>query len=395
MRGKGKLGLVASLALLVVAAMSNQAVASTPSDYSDLIYAGGHYVVTTKAGLILESDDGVTWNTVFSDPVHVYSMTSVTYGNGIYLALGYGPSTMLPDYTNPSAVILKSTDGINWSVTSMDTLSQPATELAYGKGVFVYLSLVDCSADGFCEDPPQPVLSTDGVHWTTKPIQADIALGGYPFGFGAGQFLTFHRDSSGELDVYTSTDAVNWARTSHIDGSRGLSFARLRQLGKGFGAVGSSKHPALATSLDGVSWTVTVFDSSAGENGLFNILADGQINDISRSGATTFITNTGAGNLSQGLFMSTDGTNWCEVSTHEPDQRASLIASSDSQLAAITSDGLFFSLDTTPGTLTCRKHTNAVGTVTTSESGGGGGGLGLVVLTGLFGIALTRHRGRG
>ena len=82
-------------------------IANSPVNVTDIVYAGGKYVITTNnsATPIYVSLDGITYTTTGGSNVHVEStsLNSVDYFNGIWVAVGEN--------------IVTSTDSLNWTET--------------------------------------------------------------------------------------------------------------------------------------------------------------------------------------------------------------------------------------------------------------------------------------
>ena len=91
--------------------------ANTALSITDLIYAGGNYIITTNnnATPILTSSDGYSWNS--NENVPSQSLNNVTYHNGIYVAVGNNivSSTDLSTWTERYAF----TNGLNNAFNSV------------------------------------------------------------------------------------------------------------------------------------------------------------------------------------------------------------------------------------------------------------------------------------
>ena len=93
-----------------------------------MTYGNGTFIVFGRLELdnetILTSADGITWTSRTSRTKD--SLTGVTYGNGIFVAVCGG------------ATILTSTDAITWTVRSSGTFTNTSLNgVTYGNGTFV------------------------------------------------------------------------------------------------------------------------------------------------------------------------------------------------------------------------------------------------------------------
>ena len=116
-----------------------------PRQLFDVAYGDGRFVISGGQGSIFESRDGVTWREGRSGLSDVFFVRSVTYGNGIFVAVGdeyvvrgefvfgegYGPER--PIFMS---AIITSQDGIDWNIQHTGT-SQELTAIAYGDNRFV------------------------------------------------------------------------------------------------------------------------------------------------------------------------------------------------------------------------------------------------------------------
>jgi photosystem II stability/assembly factor-like uncharacterized protein len=178
---------------------------------------------------IMDSSGAIKGWTVVSPPPTNNNLASVAFGNGLYVAVGDGNST-----------ILTSPDGISWTSQTSGT-SYPLAFVAYGNGRFVILSNAVLT-----HDAPNPLsgyytcylnnysfTSTDGVSWTMN--SAGCGFGG-PSCCGAcnpgipatGIYFATYINSShkaefiGTIDatLVTSSDGSSW---SIVEGCRNMT----------------------------------------------------------------------------------------------------------------------------------------------------------------------------
>jgi len=262
---------------------------SNPKNISLLgvTYGNGLFVAVglydTTDAYIVTSTDGVNW-TEQSNPKSV-SLHGITYGNGLFVAVGWADGT--------DAYIITSPDGINWTEQS-NPKNINLFGVTYGNGLFVAVGVVD-RTDAYL------ITSTDGVNWTeqSNPKNYDLR----DVAYGNGMFVAVgYRDLNNFTDAYliTSTDGIAWTEQSNPKNFNlyGITY------GNGmFVAVGDADgtDAYIITSTDGVTWTeqsnpknINLFGVTYG-NGLF--VAVGVVDGTDAS-----------------IITSTDGVNWTEQS---------------------------------------------------------------------------------
>jgi hypothetical protein len=184
----------------------------------------------------------------------LYNLQGVTYGNGTFVAVGWGNAITSPDgvgwtsrasgtgngvtYGNDTFVavggggwVLTSTDGVMWTPSSVTVYT--LNGVTYGNGTFVAVG-----------DFGTILSSSDGAVWTPRASGTYYNLGGVTYGNGTfvavGWFGT----------ILTSPDGVAW--TPRVSGT-GYNLNGVTCGGDDFVAVGDSG--TLLTSPDGMAWT--------------------------------------------------------------------------------------------------------------------------------------------
>ena len=90
-------------------------------------YGNGIFIAVGYGGTILTSADGITWTSRDSGTTTILS--EVTYGNGTFIAVGYG------------GTILTSADGITWTSRTSGT-THGLNGVAYGNGTFIAVGVI-------------------------------------------------------------------------------------------------------------------------------------------------------------------------------------------------------------------------------------------------------------
>ena len=154
-----------------------------PVSISGLTYGNGLYVGVGYSAAT--STDGITW-TARSLP---HNLTTVRYGNNLYVGVNYG-----------SALGATSTDGVTWRSMSLPS-SANWDGIAYGNGIYVITATYNNNLVAY---------SYNGFQWTlgSLPIPGGLAFFvTTPVIFGGGYFYT---GSYSGVYYFTSVDGINW-----------------------------------------------------------------------------------------------------------------------------------------------------------------------------------------
>jgi hypothetical protein len=184
--------------------------ANTPLGVTDIIYAGGFYIITTNnnATPIFRSNDGVTWTTNSTGlNVASISLNSVSYLNSLWVAVGENIVSSDDTYiwrerfefSNPSL------ENILYGVLGI-SLTNYTGFIAVGKGQqFDYSTGITLQ-----EDINLIVTSTDGIIWNQlTPVSAK---GLYGIAYNANNIVVVGEDGI----IYTSTNGNNWLGVNEV-----------------------------------------------------------------------------------------------------------------------------------------------------------------------------------
>jgi hypothetical protein len=147
------------------------------------------------ANQIMTSPDGENW-TAQTAP-NLRSLSSVTYGNGLFVAVS---STQYDNLTS----VITSPDGVTW--TERTTPYAYWQSVAYENGIFV--------AVGGGYGSSRVMTSPDGVTWTGRILSFDAALLSVVYGDGVWVAV-----SNSGIRVLTSPDAITWTAQSSASDS--------------------------------------------------------------------------------------------------------------------------------------------------------------------------------
>ena len=156
---------------------------------------------------------------------------SIAYGDGKFVAVA--------EYSAKSAY---STDGINWTETTMPS-SARWKSVAYGDGKFIAVA----------DNSNQAAYSTDGINWTSYTLPSEARWQSVTYGDGKFVAVTWNSD-----EVAYSIDGINWvASTSPNSAGWGLV-----TYGNGKFVVMFSGSDQAAYSTDGITWSAFTLPSS-------------------------------------------------------------------------------------------------------------------------------------
>lgn len=249
-----------------------------PSFLNDLQYLNGAFV-GVGATQIVQSVDGNLWTNSVA-VTNTGTLTSITYGNGRYVAGG------------ESRTVWTSVDGVNWTNPAPE-LSTPYfadVAVAYGNGAFV--AVAGNSGD--------VLTSFDGSNWTVRQLETnqDAPIYFRDVTYGNGRFVAVSAQA-----VASSSDGVTW---TYVRTNQGL-FHVCSGNGKfvavgGFGTIG--------TSTDGTNWTI---NSSPELGPLWDVAF----------GAGYFVAVGGDNNgaylgVGSPILISQDGVHWEKRPSHTP-----------------------------------------------------------------------------
>lgn len=182
----------------------------------------GRFLAGGAGGLILRSNDAVTWTTHSTGSTQ-YVQGLAYNGSNLYVAVG----------TN--GYIGTSTDTINWTTRTTGT-TQSFNAIIYANGLFVAVTS-SCAI----------FTSPDGITWTSRLSVGIDRNEFHDVAYGNGLFVAVGNPMT--LDIYTSPDGITWTKRSCANSGtlRGITFGN----GK-FVTVGDSGY--VFTSTDGIIW---------------------------------------------------------------------------------------------------------------------------------------------
>jgi hypothetical protein len=161
------------------------------SDYwYKIIYGDGKFVVAMLLGsTVLTSTDALSWATTSTS---MATTVSLAYGKGTYVALTSGLAAA------------SSNDAITWTARSTPSPLLQWSSVTYGNGLFVAVSSTATTSGA--------MTSPDGINWTLRTTPNTNLWQSVTFGNGL--FVAVSNSGLGNR-VMTSPDGITWtARTS-------------------------------------------------------------------------------------------------------------------------------------------------------------------------------------
>ena len=281
----------------------------TVSYASSFIYNGDSFVAACQGpgvilasiqhqsgdGSLIYSLDGLNWESAL-DTVGTY-FKDIVWSTNMAVAVGTG------------GVVGYSTDGINWSTTTVSGGDPTMNAVVWGDGKFVAVG-----KDAY--------ISTDGINWVHHPIPWDLHVSDFLNGlvdiiWDGVQFL-----SVVDGVVATSPDGYTWTEVFST-GDPLWSIAWVGPAGSKIYVAGG-ENQRIVRSLDGVNW-VDITDTPASGITLYNVVWTG--NKFLFVGGNSSSSNSGIG------MTSVDGVSW-DSTTYKDDSDNQL-----NDLFALTTGG--------------------------------------------------------
>ncbi len=186
------------------------------------------------------SYDAITWNASSSGNSILQYVNSITYGNGKFLAMGFGTTY----------VAMYSTDGINWTGTM-----PKSTWGGWGMGAIYRNSLfVICGGAGFGNTNNMIAYSTDAINWTfsnTTILSAETRMVEYN-GIDKWVAVGTNANPSTIQVAYTSNIiSGTWSGSLNTYSNR----ANYVKWGNGKFIVNGYLEQLIYTSTNGVNWS--------------------------------------------------------------------------------------------------------------------------------------------
>lgn len=126
-----------------------------------IAYGNGVFVALSQSSAAATSPDGITW-TARTFPVSS-GYPYIAFGNGIFVAISY-----------PTGTVYTSTDGITWTQRlQVNPVNKYGTTLTFGNGIFLAVGAYGTV-----------FTSTDGINWINWPTASTASLAGAAYGAG-------------------------------------------------------------------------------------------------------------------------------------------------------------------------------------------------------------------
>jgi len=160
--------------------------ATTTGYWKAICFGDGKFVAlatesnpTNVVANVMTSTSGFTWTGALT---HVKQWTSVVYGNGMYVAVGYSSNIQS---------VMTSYDGINW--TLRDAFIGQWESVAYGNGRFVAVA-----SGTYTEATGKRLMSsTDGINWEITTLTGTNIVAWSSISFGNGSFVAVETSTGG------------------------------------------------------------------------------------------------------------------------------------------------------------------------------------------------------
>ncbi len=254
-------------------------------DGGTVAFGNGRFVAgASDGGIGISQDGGESWTRVVTRPT---ALLRITYGNGLFVA-----ATNSQNWINGVfySELISSADGVTWS----PGFRLPGDTGAWRDIIFVDGAFLAVGTKG-TDEHAVVARSTDGVNWT---ITGAFDLAAYAIGGRSGRYVV-----AGLVgDIWTSSDGLTW---NHAPG-RPLESAgppsALTVIGDKF--VGSTYYGKIVASDDGVTWSIEDFSASGMmwyiATGGDQVVAVGNAGAIWQVGTSRFVNNATRARVSGG-----------------------------------------------------------------------------------------------
>ncbi|MEI6143258.1 MAG: BspA family leucine-rich repeat surface protein [Mariniphaga sp.] len=258
--------------------------ATEASYWTSITYGNGLYVAVARIGTnrVMTSTDGITWTARSAAQANQWS--SVTYGNGLFVAVS----------TNGTNRVMSSPDGITWTARTA-TAANAWRSVTYGNGLFVAVSQEATNA---------VMTSPDGITWTART--AALANPWTSVTFGNGLFVAVAY--SGSQTVMTSPDGITWTARSAAEDNWWISVTYGNGLFVALSSNITDAHQVM-TSTNGINWTA----HTSSEANDWNSVAYGNSLFVAVSGFGPFSVMTSPDGNTWTSRMISEDNRWCSV----------------------------------------------------------------------------------
>src|SRR5436190_10455960 len=161
--------------------------APTTNDLTGVAHGNGTWVAVGRGSTTLVSSNGFQWRQRPNSLDKGSDFLSVARGNGLFIAGG-----------NLNSLRASSPDGVNWTSQATTTAGQRINSLVFANGRFVGVG------SGALGTTSYIITSTDGVTWTFPNRPTSYTLNAVTFGNNL--FLAVGNAGT----IITSPDGVNW-----------------------------------------------------------------------------------------------------------------------------------------------------------------------------------------
>jgi len=273
-----------------------ESIQSIYGQYDDMIMTDvnpiGMKILANQTGVITAGTGGTSWNARTSTGSFSNGWKSVTYGNGIFVAVARTVST--------TGAVQTSSDGITWTAqTSTSGTGSGWQSVTYGNGIFVAVSDSNSTSGAVMTSP-------DGINWTNRPTVGSAASGNgwYSVIYGNGIFVAVANSTSTSGAVMTSPDGINWTTRPTVgSAASGSGWVSVTYGNTLFVAVAQSTSTsgAVMTSPDGINWTTRPTVGSAASGIGWNSVTYGN---------NLFVAVASSTSTSGSIMTSPNGTSW-------------------------------------------------------------------------------------
>ena len=229
---------------------------------NEICYGNGKFIVVSNSNYFYYSTDGINWTeSTISDTSR--NWVSVCYGNDKFVAVA-----------NKSNYFAYSTDGITWTESTISSTSRRWWSVCYGNGMFVVVGY-NLNSSNKLITGNNFAYSTDGINWTEGTISDGLSKRyWYSVCYGNDKFVVI----SGGIDHISvsnyfaySTDGINWTESTISNSTtrcwKDICYGNDKFVIVGANYTGGTNDKTttgntFAYSTDGITWTEGMIDDT-------------------------------------------------------------------------------------------------------------------------------------
>ena len=241
-------------------------------------YGNGTLVAVSNYGTATEvsTNGGATWTAGGALPITA-SWTGITYGNGMFVAVGDAAYSCSPYTCYYDYAAYSTNDGQTWTLTTLTAGTVGTlTSVTYGNGVFVAASTATSPATPFA------AYSTNGYTWSEVSLPSTSGATGVAYGNG-----DFVAVGIGQADAYVSTNGgQSWSTVATPGAYDAIAYGAGAFVATGYGDAAYSTNGATTWTASTIPTSHSWYSVAFGDGVFTTVSQNTAASEISLDGAT-------------------------------------------------------------------------------------------------------------